>query len=88
MSNIINHSVRKRNLFIYLLLKRNVADIDLWIGGLAEIVTGRGDVITSPTFTCIIGEQFRDLKYGDRFYYENAPNAALNTDKTAFTAGI
>jgi hypothetical protein len=32
--------------------------------------------------------QFYQLKIGDRFYYENAPNATLGTDKTAFTLGM
>lgn len=43
-------------------------DVDLIIGGLTEIsIEG---AILGPTFVCIIGRQFRELKFGDRFWYE------------------
>ncbi len=64
---------------------RNVEDIDLWVGGLAEIVVGEDDVLTGPTFTCILGKQFSELKRGDRFYYENAPDRNKGTVSTAFS---
>ena len=64
---------------------RNVEDIDLWVGGLAEIVVGEDDVLTGPTFTCLLGKQFSELKRGDRFYYENAPDRNKGTASTAFS---
>ena len=43
--------------------------IDLWVGGLAEKVAQGSNL--GPTFSCIIGTTFGNLRDGDRFYYEN-----------------
>ena len=48
---------------------RNVHDIDLFSAGLAEYPLPGAAV--GPTFTCIIGIQFYNLKYGDRFWFEH-----------------
>jgi len=41
------------------------SDIDLYVGGLAELPHGGG--IIGRTFNCIIGKQFHDVKFGDRY---------------------
>lgn len=61
-------------------------DIDLWVGGLFEEPSSTSNVV-GPTFSCLIAKQFKDLKFGDRFYYENKPKQELNTLNTAFTPG-
>ena len=53
------------NLFI---LCSNVDDIDVFAGGVAE--TPDDGAAVGPLFSCIIGNQFRDFKDGDRYWYE------------------
>ena len=49
-----------------------VDNIDLYLGGVSERSVKGGAV--GPVFACIIGEQFRRLKYGDRFFYTHNPD--------------
>jgi hypothetical protein len=49
----------------------SVDDIDLWTGGLAEDhVSG---ALVGETFRTILVDQFRRLRDGDRFWYQNDP---------------
>ncbi|XP_074779347.1 myeloperoxidase [Athene noctua] len=44
-------------------------NIDLWIGALAEPFVDGGRV--GPLMACLIGTQFRNVRDGDRFWWEN-----------------
>jgi len=55
------------NHFVYF---RNVLDVDLYVGILAELPISDG--ILGPVGTCIIADQFVRLKRGDRFWYETS----------------
>ena len=45
-------------------------DIDIWSAGITERPLP-GSMV-GPTFTCIMGRQFHNLRFGDRFWYENS----------------
>ncbi|XP_065709276.1 myeloperoxidase-like [Patagioenas fasciata] len=44
-------------------------NIDIWIGAISEPFVAQGRV--GPLLACIIGTQFRNLRDGDRFWWEN-----------------
>ncbi|KAK6305404.1 hypothetical protein J4Q44_G00241840 [Coregonus suidteri] len=45
------------------------ANIDVWMGGVAEPFVVRGRV--GPLFACLIATQFQRIRQGDRLWYEN-----------------
>ncbi|XP_063305711.1 myeloperoxidase-like [Pelobates fuscus] len=44
-------------------------NIDIWVGGVSEPHVPGGKI--GKLLTCLIGDQFRRARDGDRFYYEN-----------------
>ncbi|MPC16238.1 Peroxidase [Portunus trituberculatus] len=50
---------------------RDVRDVDLIVGSLAESTSSKVKTMVGPTMRCIIGLQFLYLKRGDRFWFEN-----------------
>ncbi|XP_072930563.1 peroxidasin [Epargyreus clarus] len=47
----------------------SVHNIDVWVGGILEDQVENGKV--GPLFRCLLIEQFKRLRDGDRFWYEN-----------------
>ena len=45
-------------------------NVDVWVGGLMEEPVAAGGRV-GPTVRCLLVEQFRRLRDGDRFWYEN-----------------
>ncbi|XP_065315418.1 lactoperoxidase-like [Gordionus sp. m RMFG-2023] len=55
---------------------KNVDDVDIFVGGISEIILRESnrkesDGILGPTFSCMIGSQFKNFRFGDRYWYEN-----------------
>lgn len=57
-------------------LYSSVDDMDLFVGGLLE-----ADGKIGPVFTEIIKEQFRRIRDGDRFWFENEENGIFKKDE-------
>jgi len=54
------------------------ADVDAFTGGSSEVPMP--DAIVGPSFGIVIARQFKDLKFGDRFYFEHG-----NSVRTRFS---
>jgi peroxidase len=83
--------------FKFLIILRNVIDIDLYAGGLLETIVGNDQSYAiGPTFGCIIMNQFANIKNSDRYYYENGPSVSpgafnlnqLNSIRNITMAGL
>ncbi|XP_068231382.1 peroxidase-like [Palaemon carinicauda] len=64
LGSMSNKTVRR-----YADIYRHPDDIDLWSGGVSERPLP-GSMV-GPTFSCLIGLTFKELRYGDRYWYEN-----------------
>ncbi|KAJ1080511.1 hypothetical protein NDU88_000710 [Pleurodeles waltl] len=60
-----NEELARKLLDVY----KTPENIDLWIGGIAEPFVENGRV--GPLFACLIGSQFRKIRDGDRFWWQN-----------------
>ncbi|XP_045369729.1 lactoperoxidase isoform X2 [Camelus bactrianus] len=60
-----NKKLAKKLLDLY----RTPDNIDIWLGGIAEPQVKRGRV--GPLLACLLGRQFRQIRDGDRFWWEN-----------------
>lgn len=65
----------------------SAAEVDLWVGGLAE--TDRPDSMVGETFTAILVDQFRRCRDGDRFWYQAyLPNGLIRLVEQQTLAAI
>ncbi|XP_067143854.1 peroxidase-like [Centruroides vittatus] len=74
----LNRLMTPQSVEAYKKLYRSVEDIDLFTAGVSERSVPDGTL--GETFACIVGEQFRRLKFGDRFWYENGKLESSFTD--------
>ena len=61
--------------------KNNVEDIDLFVGMIMEDAT---DGPIGDTFRCLIVDVFSRMRYGDRYFYDNAGQAGSFTPSKLF----
>ena len=60
---------------------RSYRDIDLFTGAVYETPVDGG--VVGPTFAYLLGEQFRRLRVGDRFFYETSDSQLSFTSGTS-----
>ncbi|KAM9841489.1 eosinophil peroxidase [Aulostomus maculatus] len=66
LAQVLNNTVLARRL---LELYGTPANIDIWLGGVAEPFVPGGRV--GPLFACLIANQFQRIRQGDRLWWEN-----------------
>ncbi|XP_062334521.1 myeloperoxidase-like [Osmerus eperlanus] len=66
LAQVLNNAALARRL---LQLYGTPANIDVWLGGVAEPFVQDGRV--GPLFACLIANQFKRIRQGDRLWYEN-----------------
>lgn len=64
-------------------LYRDMANIDLYVGGMLESVDGPG-----PLFTKVIVSQFEHIRDSDRFWFENKEQGILSDDEIEYFRNI
>ncbi|XP_049659351.1 myeloperoxidase-like isoform X4 [Accipiter gentilis] len=78
-----NHALAKKFIELYGTPK----NIDIWIGALAEPFVNGGRV--GPLMACLIGTQFRNIRDGDRFWWESrgvfTPRQRSSLDKISLS---
>jgi len=64
-----------RTASLYPKLYQSPEDLELFTAGISELPVK--NQLLGPTFSCIIGRQFHNIRHGDRFWYENGgmPNS-------------
>ncbi|XP_040574499.1 salivary peroxidase/catechol oxidase [Lepeophtheirus salmonis] len=71
-------NIKQSNWNILKTLYKSPNDIDLFTAGLAEN-SSDGSVL-GDTFSCILGKQFENLKYGDRYFFTHSNQIGSFTD--------
>uniref|UniRef100_A0A4W6C7H9 Myeloid-specific peroxidase n=1 Tax=Lates calcarifer TaxID=8187 RepID=A0A4W6C7H9_LATCA len=74
-----NNDLARRLLQLY----RTPDNIDVWLGGVAEPFVQGGRV--GPLFACLIATQFKNIRQGDRLWYEN-PGVFTPRQRTALSS--
>ncbi|XP_026292771.1 peroxidase-like [Frankliniella occidentalis] len=67
-----NDTISAENIALLRKVYDNHDDVDFLVGGLLEQIDDRNPLatITSPTFRCVIVQQFKRWKRGDRFFFD------------------
>ncbi|XP_078511438.1 myeloperoxidase-like [Lissotriton helveticus] len=77
LTDVLKNSMLARKL---LEVYKTPENIDIWLGGVAEPFVKNGRV--GPLLACILGRQFKKIRNGDRFWWQN-PGVFNNRQRTA-----